>query len=148
MSQDAFNIRRMEKSDLKEVESIQQTIIQGPVPPDWTSALAALIGWELSRCLVAEDENKRVIGFIISELSNGAFGASRAGWLGWIGVSPKKMGQGVGGAMAKALFEIFKQEGVENIYSAVRWDSVDMLSFFKSLGFDRSNFINLRKKLV
>jgi hypothetical protein len=29
----------------------------------------------------------------------------------------------------------------------VRWDSTDMLSFFKTLGFDRSNFINLRKVL-
>ncbi len=148
MSQVSFRIRSMEKADLQEVEAIQQTIIQGPVPRDWTSALVALLGWELSRCLVAEDEDGKVIGFIISEISNGAFGANRAGWLGWIGVSPKKMGQGIGGAMAKALFEVFKEEGVENIYSAVRWDSVDMLSFFKSLGFDRSNFINLRKKLV
>jgi hypothetical protein len=27
----------------------------------------------------------------------------------------------------------------------VLWDAVDMLSFFKSLGFDRSTFINLIK---
>ena len=146
MSQVSFQMRMMEEADLPEVEAIQETIIQGPVPDDWKSALTALIGWQQSRCLVAEEEN-RVVGFIISEVSTGAFGANRAGWLGWIGVSPRKMGQGIGGAMAKALFDIFKKEGVENIYSAVRWDSVDMLSFFKSLGFDRSNFINLRKRL-
>jgi len=34
-----------------------------------------------------------------------------------------------------------------NVFTLVRWDSADMLSFFKTLGFDRSNFINLRKTL-
>jgi len=33
------------------------------------------------------------------------------------------------------------------VYTAARWDSVDLLSFFKSVGFNRSNFINLYKKL-
>jgi hypothetical protein len=32
-------------------------------------------------------------------------------------------------------------------FASVRWDSVDFLSFFKTLDFDRSNFINLRKEL-
>ena len=32
-------------------------------------------------------------------------------------------------------------------FASVRWDSVDFLPFFKTLGFDRSNFINLRKEL-
>ncbi len=146
MAQDSITIRRMEIGDVAQVVSIQETIIQGPVSEKWKLALSALIGWQQSRCLVAE-ENGPVVGFIISEVSNGAFGANRAGWLGWVGVSPKMMGQGIGRSMAKTLFEIFAKEGVENIYTAVRWDSVDMLSFFKSLGLDRSNFINLRKKL-
>lgn len=132
--------------DVAQVETIQETIIQGRISEEWKAALVALIGWQQSRCLVAEEDGQ-VVGFIISEVSNGAFGASRAGWLSWVGVSPKKMGQGIGRSMAKALFAIFKRDGVENIYTAVRWDSVDMLSFFKSLGFDRSNFINLRKRL-
>ena len=146
MPQESVHIRRMASEDLSQVVDIQETIIQGQVSEEWKSALIALIGWQQSRCLVAE-ENGQVVGFLISEVSNGAFGSSRAGWLGWVGVSPKKMGQGIGRSMAKALFKIFKDEGAENIYTAVRWDSVDMLSFFKSLGFDRSNFINLRKKL-
>ncbi len=146
MSQEAVHIRKMETVDLSQVVSIQETIIQGPVPEEWKQALLALIDWQQSRCLVAE-ENGRVVGFIISEVSNGAFGSNRAGWLGWVGVSPKKMGQGIGRSMAAALFEIFQKEGVQNLYTAVRWDSVDMLSFFKSLGFDRSDFMNLRKRL-
>jgi ribosomal protein S18 acetylase RimI-like enzyme len=57
------------------------------------------------------------------------------------------MGQGIGDSLAREIFKYCKKAGIENIYTSVRWDSTDLLSFFKTLGFDRSNFINLRKKL-
>jgi L-amino acid N-acyltransferase YncA len=57
------------------------------------------------------------------------------------------MGQGIGQTLATALFEAFKKKKIFEIYTAVQWDSVDLLSFFKSIGFNRSNFINLYKKL-
>jgi len=136
----------MKPGDLPEVEEIQETIIQGRISAAWRTGLAEQIEMPSSRCLVAVDSG-RVVGFMISEVTNGAFGTDRAGWLGWVGVSPRRMGQGIGRSLAQALFEVFKKEGVGQVYTAVRWDSVDMLSFFKSLGFDRSNFINLRKRL-
>lgn len=146
MTNNSIEIRSMEKGDLEAVSSIQETIIQGRPSSTWKMALADQVGRSFSRSLVAVKDGQ-VVGFIISDVNQGAFGADLSGWLGWIGVSPKLMGQGVGRALALKLFELFKEEGVENIYTAVRWDSVDMLSFFKSLGFDRSNFINLRKRL-
>ena len=142
-----MEIRKMEPGDLPEVEAIQETIIQGKVSAAWKTGLAEQIELTSSRCLVAVEEG-RVVGFMISEVTNGAFGADRSGWLGWVGVSPRRMGQGIGRSLARTLFRIFEEEGVENLYTAVRWDSVDMLSFFKSLGFDRSNFINLRKQMA
>ena len=35
----------------------------------------------------------------------------------------------------------------KDIYTSVRWDSTDLLSFFKTLGFQRSDFISLHKSL-
>jgi N-acetylglutamate synthase-like GNAT family acetyltransferase len=55
------------------------------------------------------------------------------------------MGQGIGASLAKEIFSYYRDIGIENVYTSVRWDSTDLLSFFKTLGFDRSNFINLRK---
>jgi len=146
VSQHSIQIRTMSLDDLPAIVGIQGAIIQRPVSQTWTSALESEIQLDSSRCLVAETEG-RVVGFIIAQIRYGEFGAERSGSLGYVGVSPKVMGQGVGRALAGALFEIFQSEGVEDIYTAVRWDSVDMLSFFKSLGFDRSSFINLRKRL-
>jgi L-amino acid N-acyltransferase YncA len=55
------------------------------------------------------------------------------------------MGTGIGYAMARKLFDFFRRRGIRDVYTSVLWDAVDMLSFFKSLGFDRSTFINLIK---
>jgi len=57
------------------------------------------------------------------------------------------MGQGIGRSLAKRIFKVYKEKGVTHVFTSVSWDSTDLLSFFKTLGFDRSNFINLRKTL-
>jgi ribosomal protein S18 acetylase RimI-like enzyme len=136
----------MTAADLAEVVAIQETIVQGPVGETWRADLAGQIGRDSSRCLVAVEAG-RVAAFLTSEVTNGAFGLDRAGWIAYVGVNPRLMGQGIGRALAQALFELFEREGVREVYTAVKWDSVDMLSFFKSLGFDRSHFINLHKRL-
>jgi N-acetylglutamate synthase-like GNAT family acetyltransferase len=69
----------------------------------------------------------------------------KSAWIATLGVDPNFMGQGIGASLAKEIFTYYKEHGIENVYTSVRWDSTDMLSFFKTLGFDRSNFINLRK---
>lgn len=146
MTDSSVQVRRMTIDDLETVTAIQRTIVQDEVTPVWVDALEEQIGRRTSCCLVAV-ESDQVVGFIIAHVTIGAFGVGRTGWLGYVGVSPKYMGQGVGSRMAGRLFEIFENEGVDNILTSVRWDSVDMLSFFKRLGFDRSEFINLRKRL-
>ncbi len=93
---------------------------------------------------VAEKEGQ-VVGFIIGEMKGEGFGLEKSGWLEEVIVHPRHMGTGVGFAMARKLFDYFRRRGIHDVYTSVRWDSVDMLSFFKSLGFDRSPFINLTK---
>jgi len=60
-------------------------------------------------------------------------------------VHPRHMGTGTGYALAHKLFDHFRRRGIRDVHTSVLWDAVDMLSFFKSLGFDRSTFINLIK---
>jgi ribosomal protein S18 acetylase RimI-like enzyme len=62
-------------------------------------------------------------------------------------VDPKFMGQEIGRALAREIFTFYESRGIKSIYTSVRWDSTDLLSFFKTLGFDRSNFINLKRVL-
>jgi len=64
-----------------------------------------------------------------------------------MGVEPKYMGKQIGARLAREIFEFYKAQGVTNLYTAVQWDATDLVSFFKTLGFHRSDFINLEKSL-
>jgi predicted N-acetyltransferase YhbS len=96
--------------------------------------------------LVAEIEGK-VVAFIISYVFDGGFGLERSAWIATLGVSPTFMGKGIGTLLAEKLISIYRRKSVKHLFTAVRWDSVDLLSFFKTLGFYRSDFINLGKEL-
>ncbi|PIP46411.1 MAG: GNAT family N-acetyltransferase, partial [Deltaproteobacteria bacterium CG23_combo_of_CG06-09_8_20_14_all_51_20] len=52
-----------------------------------------------------------------------------------------------GKLLAEEIIAFYNKKAIKYIFTSVRWDSADLLSFFKTLGFDRSSFINLRKEL-
>ena len=49
--------------------------------------------------------------------------------------------------MFQAIMEEFKKNGVEHIYTLVKWEDWDLMSFFKSVGFTRGSMINLEYKI-
>jgi N-acetylglutamate synthase-like GNAT family acetyltransferase len=57
------------------------------------------------------------------------------------------MGQGIGRNLGSTLLKHFREKNISNVYTVARWDSGDLLAFFKSIGFDRSDFINLERRL-
>ena len=95
---------------------------------------------------VAELEGE-VVGYMIGYILPGGFGMKKSAWIAMLGVRPKYMGQGIGEQLANTIFEHSKREGIHTIYTSVRWESPDLLSFFKRLGFEKSNFINLLKRV-
>ena len=96
--------------------------------------------------LVAEVDGE-VAGFMLGEIKTYGFGVANSGWIEVIGVHPRHMGSGIGKKLGKELIKTFKKKKVKHIFTSVRWDSGDLLAFFKSIGFDRSELINLEKKL-
>ena len=88
-----------------------------------------------------------VVGFILGEVKICDFGLERSLWVVNFGVNSKYMGEGIGQSLAERLFDYCRSQKIHDVYSVVSWDAVDLLSFFKALGFDRSNLINLEKEL-
>jgi N-acetylglutamate synthase-like GNAT family acetyltransferase len=84
---------------------------------------------------------------MISYILTFGFGIEKSAWIATLGVDPEYMGQGLGDRLAREIFKLYKQMGISRVYTSVRWDSTDLLSFFKTQGFDRSKFINLKKDL-
>jgi ribosomal protein S18 acetylase RimI-like enzyme len=140
------HIRRLEKKDAERISSIYAAITRKPVSADFKRVVEDHAQREDGASFVAEI-NGSVVGFMISYILTAGFGIAKSAWIATLGVSPDHMGQGIGAGLAEEIFAFYRTQGIENVYTAVRWDSTDMLSFFKTLGFDRSNFINLRKVL-
>lgn len=136
-------IRRVKPGDADEIVRIYSAITKKPVTPDFKPLIQEHVRKRENACFAAELQGK-VVGFMISHSPSGGFGLEQSAWITMVGVSPKFMGQGIGKQMAQKVFEFYKAKGISNIYTTVRWYSGDLLSFFKTLGFEKSDFINLR----
>lgn len=141
---DNMVIRKLKKEDAHEIVKIYGAITMKPVSDDFKRVVEDHAQRDDQACFVAEHDGK-VTGFMISYILTAGFGMPKSAWIATLGVDPNFMGQGIGASLAEEIFKFYKDQGIENVYTSVRWDSTDMLSFFKTLGFDRSNFINLRK---
>jgi N-acetylglutamate synthase-like GNAT family acetyltransferase len=133
-----LQIRRLKPEDIRDIHRIRKEI-------EHTTSKAELKQIEESY-LVVEREGE-VVGYILSYISSGFFGVEKSAWISMIGVDPRHMGQGIGKQLAAEALAHFKALGIQTVYASVSWDSTDILSFFKALGFDRSAFINLMKNL-
>ena len=138
--------RKIQTEDLPQIIAIQESILQKKVSRRWIRRVEHRLQKQEGVGFVAL-KAAQVAGFIIGEIKGEGFGLEQSGWIEVIGVHPQEMGAGIGTCLVGRLFRFFERRGVREIYTAVRWDAVDMLSFFKSVGFDRSDFINLRKRL-
>ena len=146
MRRDTIVIRRMKKSDARTMGEIQSAIEKRPTQLDFKQIVAEQVKREVDSSYVAEIKGE-VVGFMISYITYGNFGADRCAWIAMFGVNPKFMGQGIGKRLAEEIFKVYRGKGVKEVFTSVRWDAIDILSFFKTLGFERSNFINLWKPL-
>ncbi|WP_319404617.1 GNAT family N-acetyltransferase [uncultured Desulfosarcina sp.] len=141
-----IRIRELEASDTDDIADIYASIVRKPVDPDFKALIEKHARTENDICYVAELDG-RVIGFMISYILTFGFGIEKSAWIATLGVDPEFMGQGIGDRLAREIFKLYKRMGISRVYTSVRWDSTDLLSFFKTLGFDRSKFINLKKEL-
>jgi ribosomal protein S18 acetylase RimI-like enzyme len=142
-----FQIRKIDEGDAKDIERISSLISKESAVIDFTPVIKQQKD-EISRraSIVALIDNK-VIGYMISNVLHAGFGLDKSAWIISMGVDPDFMGRGIGRKLAEEILSIYKSENINYVFSSVIWDSIDLLSFFKTLGFERSEFINLRKKL-
>ncbi len=144
-----ITIRPMKDKDIGEAADIHRKVVRDGPDRDTSYAIEDLFMSFIKKspktCIVAEKESK-VVGFIVGCIKEWGFGVERSGWIEMIEVDPKLMGEGIGTKLGEALIHYFKNEGLKEVYTSVRWDSGDLIEFFKSIGFDKSSFINLLYK--
>jgi len=141
-----FLVRSIKIEDADDIGRIQASITKSPAKIDFRQIIEEQVQRDKDASFVAEVDN-RIVGFMISYIVYGGFGLEKSAWIATLGVDPQFMGQGIGKRLAKEILRVCQDRGIKHVFTSVRWDSVDLLSFFKTLDFDRSNFINLRKEL-
>jgi ribosomal protein S18 acetylase RimI-like enzyme len=140
-------VRQMRGTDVDAAARIFLAITRKKASARWRSMVLQLLEQHPEESLVAL-ERGQVVGFILGEMKEFAFGADRSGWIEVLGVHPRQMGRGIGNLLGCRLLARFKKKGATRVFTAVGWDSGDLLAFFRTIGFDRSAFIILENGLV
>ena len=141
-----FLVRSIKIEDADDIGRIQASITKSPAKIDFRQVIEEQVQRDKDASFVAEVDN-RIVGFMISYIVYGGFGLEKSAWIATLSVEPQFMGRAIGKRLAKEILRVCQDRGIKHVFTSVRWDSVDLLSFFKTLDFDRSNFINLRKEL-
>ena len=141
------NIRKLSLADMASIQEIRKAISKEDDSEEFIRFLEQQVSDERGESNLVAEIKSQVVGYMVSTILYAGFGLKKSAWIMAIGVHPDHMGQGVGLELARKTCDIYKSKGVDNIYSSVLWDSTDVLSFFKKLGFERSDFINLKKRL-
>ena len=139
-------IRKIKPEDAEEITAIQSSITKDSPVIDFKYIIEEHLQKGVDISFSAE-LNGEIVGYMISYVVFGGFGLQKSAWIATLGVDSKYMGQGIGRLLAEKLLAVYREKGIEHVFTTVLWDSVDLLSFFKTLGFDRSDYIHLSKKL-
>ncbi|SEM11826.1 Acetyltransferase (GNAT) family protein [Syntrophus gentianae] len=143
---DEIEIKEIDFRYAPEITAIHRAIMKGNISDSWMQSIELHLRKQDVVGYVAIKDGQ-VTGYIIGEIKGPSFGLEKSGWIIALESHPNYMGSGIGKALVESIFKYFKQKGVKDIYTALRWDAVDMVSFFISAGFNRSDFINLEKHL-
>jgi len=143
-----FSIRKLTAQDLDAVVAIETQITKGARIDLLRQNIAQhLEHGDPQACLAAESKGK-VVGFIIGDARPWEFGAEETvAWIKIIGVDPEHQGTGIGKALGERLLEHFRNVGIKRVRTLSEWDSSDLVAYFKALGFHRSDYIALERKL-
>lgn len=157
---DKVRIRSLTENDLDAIVEIDRKILGKSRRDHWKRKIGYANIYPRP-ALVAEVDGQ-VVGFILGYVSGWEFGVpDSVGWIDTLGVDPDFQHQGVGRTLFKELIKNFRRtgreaqpeskesqiEGVDVVYTLVRWNDWNLLRFFHKMGFKRGAMTNLELEL-
>jgi ribosomal protein S18 acetylase RimI-like enzyme len=140
-------IRKMISADLDRIVEIDTEILEKARPDYWELKLDMLGKRGQISALVAEMDD-RVVGFIIGGASRWEYGVpDTVGWIDTIGIDPEFQRQGLAKMLFAEMTANLKRMGVETLYTFVTRRDWVLLKFFKNVGFQNGDMINLELDL-
>ena len=140
----SITVRRMRTQDGDAVLRINEKITGRPHEAQWESRIIEHLSANPLGCLVAEEEGT-IVGFILGSIRGWEFGIPKTGWIEIVGVAPEFHKKGVAKALIGKLHVYFRNHNVLRVMTMVNWNDGGLVSFFRAVGFERSEFIILDK---
>ena len=155
-------IRALSENDLDSVVRIDKKIF-GKERRDFWKRKIAYADIYPRPALVAEIDRK-VVGFILGYVSGWEFGVpDSVGWIDTLGVDPEYQRRGIGRLLFDDLIKIFKRSGSEKtpeekktkrkiqgvnvVYTLVKWSRWDLLQFYHAMGFKKGEMLSLELEI-
>lgn len=150
----SLTIKLLGAEDLEEILSIANKIerVDSSEKPERMASLKETAVYQLqhgdpSLNLGAEVDGK-LIGFIFGEINIWEFGRGETtGWIKVLGVDAEYQGMGVGHRLGETLLNHFQKKNVKKVRTLVDWYEGELISYFKSLGFNMLNMLPLEKEI-
>jgi ribosomal protein S18 acetylase RimI-like enzyme len=142
-----FVIRRAKSADIPAIRCLD-TGITGMTKPDYWEDMFARYGERPNRFfLVAEDEDRSLVGFIIGEVRAWEFGSPPSGWIFALEVDPAVRLRKVGSRLFDAICACLAKTGVDAVRTMLARDDELNMVFFRSQGMMGGPFIQLEMPL-
>ena len=136
-------IRPMVPSDLDRIVEIDIKVLGKQRPEYWEMKLDLVEKRAQITALVAELD-AQVVGFIIGGASRWEYGMpENIGWIDTIGVDPAYQRRGVAKTLFAEMTNKLNKLGVDSVITFVTRRDPILLNFFKNLGFQKGDMINL-----
>lgn len=143
-----FSIRTVTGDDMPAVAALDERISGIAKPDYWQDVFERYGGRRKGRFfLMAEDENKRLLGYIMGEVRAWEFDSPPCGWIFGINVDAETRLGGVGSSLYAAICEGFRKFGVHTVRTTVSRKNELVMSFFRSQGMMASHYIQLETEL-
>lgn len=150
----ASNIRLLSMDDLDEILRIEKKTEEEHTleTPDRMKFLRETAIYHLQHgdplLNLGADVDGVLRGFVLAETRLWEFGrGEKTGWIKVLGVDPEYQSTGIGRKLGKTLLDHFNRLNVRKVRTLVNWYEGNLISYFKSLGFDILNMIPLEKEL-
>jgi len=150
MTQATFTVRLMSAEDFDAVVAIDRRVLGVSREQYYESKFEKLLGSQgyLPVSHVAENEDGKVVGFVMGELYLGEYGILEdQATLDTIGVDPEFQNLGIGQQLVDEFVDHVRSLGVRKLFTMVTWNDSGLVRFFSENQFAPSNTINLERQL-
>jgi ribosomal protein S18 acetylase RimI-like enzyme len=139
--------RNFDFNDIDGVLEVANKLTGSERPEYWKKRFSEYLSLDPMGSIVAETDEKKIIGFILGHVRGWETGLGEIGWIEIFGIDPEYQGQGIGHRLLDELIQYFKSLDVKIIYTLVSREQIPMQIFLMRHNFSHADHTPLKLEL-